>query len=146
MSNSDNPIIGADFELKVLKWFIDNYNDNYKLHVKKPICNPNSKLKEKKDHEFDIVNSVDKVAIECKRYTWTKSWNVPSAKMGVLNEAAFYLTCLSNDYRKIIVMLRSYNEKRGITLADYYYNINKHLLGDIQLMEYDPETDHMRCL
>ena len=146
MSNSDNPRIGADFEKQVLKWFNDNKEGNYELHIKAPICNPKSKTCEIKNHEFDIVDPINKIAIECKRYTWTKTWNVPSAKMGVTNEAVFYLTCLPDDYQKIIVMFRSYNAKRGITLAEYYYKTNKALLGDIQLMEFDPEHMIMRAI
>ena len=47
-----------------------------------------------KDHKFDIVSGDNSIAIECKCYTWTVTGNVPSAKMGFTNEAAFYLSFL----------------------------------------------------
>lgn len=138
MSNSDNPKNGANFQLKVMEWLIKEYNNEFELEKKIAIGNP------AKDHKFDIVCEAKKMAIECKRYTWTVSGNVPSAKMGFKNEAAFYLSFLSDDYDKRIVMLRSFNSKRQESLAEYYYRTYKHLIGDIRIFEYDPESDEMR--
>lgn len=138
MSNSDNPKKGADFQKKVKVWFEKKYNLTFDLEKKIAIGNP------PKDHKFDIVCESKKIAIECKRYTWTETGNVPSAKMGFTNEAAFYLSFLSDDYDKRIVMLRSFNSKRQESLAEYYYRTYKHLIGDIRIFEYDPESDEMR--
>ena len=138
MSNSDNPKNGADFQKKVKVWFEKNYSLTFDLEKKIAIGNP------RKDHKFDIVCESKKIAIECKRYTWTETGNVPSAKMGFTNEAAFYLSFLSDDYDKRIVMLRSFNSKRQESLAEYYYRTYKHLIGDIRIFEYDPESDEMR--
>ena len=99
MSNSDNPINGAIFQKQVLEWFRGHYKTSFSLEKKIPIGSP------PKDHKFDIVADNDLVAIECKRYTWTETGNVPSAKMGFTNEAAFYLSFLPDTYKKIIVML-----------------------------------------
>ena len=66
--------------------------------------------------------------------------NVPSAKMGFANEAAFYLSFLPDKYEKFIVMLKATHEKRNETLAEYYYRMNRHLLGKTKVAEYDPET------
>ena len=146
MSNSDNPIIGAEFQRQVKDWFNDHYNQDFKEEVKIHIGSPLVDPAEYKEHKFDIV-SVDKtIAIECKRYTWTETWNVPSAKMRGTNEAAFYLSLLPSTYKKYIVMLAAYNPKRHEYLADYYYKINKHLLGDIVIAEYNPENNGMRML
>lgn len=71
---------------------------------------------------------------------------MPSAKMGFTNEAAFYLSFLPDTYTKYIVMLYSYHEKRGETLAEYYYRRYQHLLGDIKVAEYDPESKEMRVI
>ena len=106
MSNSDNPHNGADFQRQVLRWFEENHQAKYELEKKIPIGNP------AKDHKFDIVDASGTVVIECKRYTWTESGNVPSAKMGFVNEAAFYLSFLPDSYEKYIVMLRSFHPKR----------------------------------
>ena len=92
-----------------------------------------------KDHKFDIVNPNLGIVIECKRYTWTEARNVPSAKMGFINEAVFYLRLLPDSYEKYVVMLKAYHPKRQESLAEYYYRINNHLLGMVKVAEYDPE-------
>lgn len=114
MSNSDNPRNGADFQRQVLEWFRKNYDSDFELEKKIPIGNP------AKDHKFDIVDTAGTIAIECKRYTWTETGNVPSAKMGFTNEAAFYLSFLPETYEKYIVMLKSHHPKRKESLADYH--------------------------
>ena len=115
MSNSDNPKNGAIFQKQVMEWFSQKYQKPFELEKKLLIGNP------AKEHKFDIVADNQSIAIECKRYTWTKTGNVPSAKMGFTNEAAFYLSFLPNTYEKYIVMLYSFHEKRQETLAEYYY-------------------------
>lgn len=113
MSNSDNPKNGAIFQSSVRDWFQDHYKMPFELEKKLPIGSPS------KDHKFDIVDSANTIAIECKRYTWTETGNVPSAKMGFVNEAAFYLSFLPDSYSKYIVMLHSCHEKRKETLAAF---------------------------
>ena len=140
MSNSENPKKGALFQKQVLKWFQKNYNMPFKLEKKIAIGNP------AKDHKFDIVNEAETIAIECKRYTWTETGNVPSAKMGFTNEAAFYLRLLPENIEKYIVMLKSHHPKRQESLAEYYYRTNKHLLDRIIVAEYDPKNDNLRII
>ena len=41
-------------------------------------------------------------------------------------------------------MNNSDNPKRAETLAEYYYRTYKHLIGDIHLLEYNPENNTMR--
>ena len=140
MSNSDNPKNGALFQSSVRDWFQDHYKMPFELEKKLPIGSLS------KDHKFDIVDSANTIAIECKRYTWTETGNVPIAKMGFTNEAAFYLSFLPNSFDKYIVMLYSSHEKRQETLAEYYYRTYRHLLGNIKIAEYDPEKKQMRIL
>ena len=140
MSNSDNPKNGALFQASVRDWFQEHYKKPFELEKKLPIGSPS------KDHKFDIVDSANTIAIECKRYTWTETGNVPSAKMGFTNEAAFYLSFLSDSFDKYIVMLYSFHEKRQETLAEYYYRTYRHLLGNIKIAEYDPEKNQMRII
>ena len=140
MSNSDNPNNGATFQRQVLKWFERNHNAKFELEKKIPIGSP------AKDHKFDIVDASGTIAIECKRYTWTETGNVPSAKMGFTNEAAFYLSFLPDSYEKYIVMLRSFHPKRKESLAEYYYRTNRHLLGKIKVAEYDPDQDSFQVI
>ena len=146
MSNRDNPGIGARFQNAVKEWFNNHFEQSFIPEVKIKIGSTLTKKEDYKDHKFDIVSDDQTIAIECKCITWTQSGNVPSAKMGFVNEAAFYLSLLPNSYKKYIVILDSYNPKRDEKLADYYYKTNKHLLGDIVVAEYSPEKDEMRFL
>ncbi|MGI6700761.1 MAG: hypothetical protein ACOX6G_10695 [Christensenellales bacterium] len=140
MSNSDNPKTGAVFQRQVQNWFIRNYQRPFVLEKKIPIGNP------PKEHRFDIVDEHDTIIVECKRYVWTESGNVPSAKMGFTNEAAFYLSFLPETCEKYIVMLYSYHEKRRESLAEYYYRTYRHLLGSIKVAEYNPDTDEFHIV
>ena len=140
MSNSDNPQNGVIFQKQVLRWFEKNYKTQFELEKKIPIGNP------AKDHKFDIVDITGTIVIECKRYTWTETGNVPSAKMGFTNEAAFYLSFLPDSYEKYIVMLHSIHPKRKESLAEHYYRINRHLLGKIKIAEYDPDQDILHII
>ncbi len=139
-NNSENPRAGADFQRRVADWFQRQYNIEFILEKKIPIGEP------RKDHKFDIVSADNKMAIECKCYTWTESGNVPSAKMGFTNEAAFYLSFLPESYEKYIVMAYSWHEKRKKTLAEYYYETYRHLLQNIKVAEYNPDTDGFRVI
>ena len=142
MGNADNPINGAIFQTQVMEWFENNRKGEYFLEEKILI----GVDKKKKEHKFDIVEKSLKIAIECKRYTWTIVGNVPSAKMAFINEAVLYLSLLPETYEKYVVMLYSYNEKRQETLAEYYYRMNEHLLGDVKIAEYNPDNDEMRII
>lgn len=140
MSNSDNPKNGARFQSAVKEYFQKIYGRAFFLEKKIPIGNP------PKEHKFDIVDAENHIAIECKCYTWTETGNVPSAKMGFCNEAAFYLTLLPECYEKYIVILESWHEKRHETLAEYYFRMYKHLLGKIKVAEYNPETEKFKII
>lgn len=137
MSNSDNPIIGAEFQEQVRIRFQEKYGKKF---ISEKTIAIGVYPDNKKNHKFDIVSEDNSIAIECKRYTWTITGNVPSAKIGFINEAVFYLSFLPETYDKFIVMMYSYNEKRGETLAEYYYRTNNHLLGAIKIAEYNPKT------
>lgn len=140
MSNSDNPRNGTEFQKKVRQYLIEKDGLGYELEKKIPIGQP------PKEHKFDIVNMDKRIVIECKRYTWTVAGNVPSAKMGFTNEAAFYLSFLPDNYKKYIVMLRSFHNKRNESLAEYYFRTNRHLLGKTIIAEFDPASSEMRVI
>jgi hypothetical protein len=137
MSNSDNPKKGAYFQKEVQQYFINTYGPGFELEKKIPIGEP------PKEHKFDIVNSDKRIVIECKCYTWTETGNAPSAKMGFTNEAAFYLSFLPDTFEKYIVMLRSHHEKRSESLAEYYFRMNRHLIGKTKVAEYDPDNKEL---
>lgn len=139
-SNSENPKVGKKFQLTVKEWFEKSLNCEFEIERKIAIGNP-AKL-----HSFDIANNEGTVVVECKCYTWTETGNVPSAKMGFTNEAAFYLSFLPAEVDKSIVMLRATHPKRTETLAEYYFRTNRHLLGKIKILEFDSDTLEMRLV
>ena len=93
-----------------------------------------------------IVDLDGRFVIECKCIKWTDSGYVPSAKMAAVNEAAFYLSFLPDSYCKYIVMKYCYHSSRGETLAEYYFRTYRHLLGDIKVGEYDPDSGSFRVI
>ena len=141
MSNSDNPHIGAEFQRQVMEWFKDNFKGkSFVMEKPIPIGEPRN------EHKFDIASEDNSIVIECKRYTWTISGNVPSAKIRSVNEAVLYFSFLDDSIDKYIVMYRSYNVKRKQTLAEYYYETYRHLIGNVKVAEYDHVTGIMRII
>ena len=139
-SNSENPRVGRLFQIQVQQWFQAVRKEVYQLEVPIAIGNP------AKPHKFDLANSSGKTVVECKCYTWTETGNVPSAKMRSINEAAFYLSFLPADVEKYIVLAKATHPRRNETLAEYYFRINHHLLGNIKILEYDANTNVMRLI
>ena len=136
--NSENPRVGKEFQLAVKEWFEEAYTAPFEIECKIAIGRP-AKL-----HSFDISSLDESIVVECKCYTWTETGNVPSAKMGFANEAAFYLSFLPDGTERIIVMLHAEHAKRNETLAEYYFRTNRHLLGKIKIYEFDLQTKEMR--
>ena len=135
--NNENPGVGKQFQLAVQEWLEKEYAIPFVIEHKIAIGKP-AKL-----HSFDIASLDKSMVIECKCYTWTESGNVPSAKMGFTNEAAFYLSFLPEDTDRRIVMLRAEHTKRNETLAQYYFRTNRHLLGKVKIFEFDPKSKEM---
>ena len=138
--NSENPKVGKQFQLAVKHWLEHSTHQEFDIERKIAIGDP------PKLHSFDISNIDEKIVVECKCYTWTESGNIPSAKMGFVNEAAFYLSFLDSDVDKSIVLVKSTHPKRSETLAEYYFRTNRHLLGKIKILEYDPTTNNMKLI
>lgn len=136
-TNNQNPKTGKDFELAVIAWFEKQYDKRFENNKPFGIGNP------PKPHRFDVVSSDNSIVAECKCYSWTETGNVPSAKMGFVNEAVFYLSFI-NAASTFIVMKKSVHTRRTETLADYYFRTNRHLLGQTRVLEYDVEQDIMR--
>ena len=136
-TNSQNPKVGKDFELAVLAWFEKQYGKFFENNKPLNIGNP------PKLHRFDVVSSDNTIVAECKCYSWTETGNVPSAKMGFVNEAIFYLSFITNA-STYVVMKKSTHAKRAETLAEYYFRTNRHLLGNTKVFEFDVEQNIMR--
>ena len=137
-SNSENPGVGKKFQDEVARWLRIHSGKEIELEKKIYIGSP-AKL-----HSFDIVSKDETLVCECKCHTWTESGNVPSAKMGFVNEAVFYLSFLQSDVDRSIIMMKATHEKRKETLAEYYFRTNRHLLNGVKVLEYDLINKTMR--
>jgi hypothetical protein len=138
--NSHNPRKGRVFQEKSAEILSKYFGIDFHLDYPIPIGNP------PKDHKFDLVSTDKQIVGECKNYSWTETGNVPSAKMGFTNEAAFYLTFLPKEHTKFIVMRKDNHVKRNESLAEYYFRTNNHLLDGIMILEIDMENKEVNVI
>jgi len=136
--NNQNPAKGRQFQKLAADVLAQHFRAVFTIDKPIPIGHP------QKNHKFDLVSSCGHYIGECKNYSWTGTGNIPSAKMGFCNEAAFYLTFLDSQTVRFIAMRKDTHPKRTETLAEYYYRINRHLLGDIFVLEIDITDNTVR--
>ncbi|MDD5410923.1 MAG: hypothetical protein PHF31_05840 [Methylobacter sp.] len=134
-SSKSNAQVGSDFEIVAQEYFAKQgikLQRSLKIKVGVRNCKP-------KDHAFDLGCKEEKILVECKSHKWTAPGdNIPSAKLTVWNEAMYYFLAAPENYRKIMFVLRDYNEKRGETLADYYLRTYRHLIPDeVEFWEFN---------
>ena len=141
MNNRLNPARGREFEMYAAQVLGRHFGLTLQTDQPIEIGEP------AKAHKFDLVGfrggTLTHVG-ECKRYSWTATGNVPSAKMAVLNEALLYLSLLPDDVRRFIVMPRAVHARRHETLAEYYCRTYRHLLGDVSVIEIEMNTDEIK--
>jgi hypothetical protein len=138
--NSTNTGKGRDFQKMAADILSQHYNVVFLIEKPIPIGNP------PKPHRFDLVSDDLQYIGESKNYSWTEGGNVPSAKMGFINEAVFYLQQLPSGKKRFVVLRRDVDEKRLESLADYYFRTNKHLLNGVFIVEIDVVTKKVREL
>ena len=138
LPNSMNTLKGTEFQKNASLVLTNYYNIGFRLEYPVPIGNP------PKEHKFDIVSFDLRFVGECKNYSWAEGGNVPSAKIGFINEAVFYLQHLSEDKKRFVVVRRDVDSRHTESLAEYYYRINRHLLKDVYITEIDLGTGNVR--
>lgn len=90
----------------------------------------------RKAHRFDLGSQQPALLVECKRHTWTKSGNPPSAKMSVWNEAMLYFSLVPSTCRRILFVKKSMVNNRS--LAQYYVDNYAHLIPPaVEVWEFD---------
>jgi hypothetical protein len=133
-SNSD---VGKNFEMLAQKYL---KKSNIDLQQKYNIKIGTGKYK--KSHEFDLGNN--EYLVECKTMSWTKSDNVPSAKIHAWNEAMYYFKIAPKNYKKIFFVEMFYSQKRTKTLLQYYIEKYYHLIPD-DVFLYDYYVKNGNC-
>ena len=132
---ASNSHVGREFELEAQRYFLQERGVDLRRPYRVPVGFSNE---EKKDRGFDLGSDKPPVLVECKSHTWTKSGNVPSAKITVWNEAMFFFSLAPERYSKVLFVLRHFNDERGETLAEYYVRNHGHLIPDgVEVLEYD---------
>lgn len=127
-----NAQVGSDFEISVQQFFA---KEGLHLH---PHIAVRIGINGFKSHNFDLGNESEKVLVECKAHKWTESGNTPSAKLTVWNEAMFFFHATPSGYRKILCVIRDFNQKKNETLAGYYLRTTSHLIPkDVEIWEFD---------
>ena len=129
---------GRSFQVKAADILSQQFGVNFLLDFAIPIGTP------AKPHHFDLVSEDLQFIGECKNYSWTEGGNVPSAKMGFVNEAVFYLSFLSPEKQRFVVMRRDVHPQKHESVADYYHRTYRHLLGEVFIIEIDLERETAR--
>ena len=139
VGSASNSKVGGDFEDEALGYFRQKgvaLRKGYNVQVG---------VSRKKKRQFDLGSDNPPVLVECKSHTWTSSGNVPSAKITVWNEAMYYFSLAPQKYRKVMFVLRDFNEKRGETLAQYYLKNYGHMVpDDVEILEYSEDRSAER--
>ena len=95
----------------------------------------------KKLHNFDLGDAQKKVVIECKAHTWTEGGNVPSAKMTTWNQAMFFFHASPSGYRKILLVLRDFSQKKRDPRRILHSNELSPHPKDVEVWEYDEKLE-----
>jgi hypothetical protein len=136
--NRLNPGKGKWFQELAAQLLSEHFGVQFELDYPLTIGNP------PKEHRFDLVSSDLRYVGECKNYAWTKAGNVPSAKMAFVNEAVLYLSFLSRDIVRFVVLRKDVHEKRNESLAEYYCRTYRHLLQGVLIIEADLSNGTLR--
>jgi len=136
--NSLNTGKGRSFQVLAREILSAHFRTEFRLDYPILIGNP------PKAHRFDLVSGDASIVGECKNYSWTETGNMPSAKMGFINEALLYLSYLPSATTKFIAMRVARHDRRQETLAQYYVRTYRHLHAGIDVFEIDVESRDVR--
>jgi hypothetical protein len=136
LSNTEK---GKEFQLRARVALEKATGLDFDLEVRFSIGNP------PKSRPFDLASDDRTFVGECKAFAWTKTGNVPSAKITTLREAVGYLRALPVGIRTFLVLKRDCHPINGQSLADYFARLNAHLLGPVSILEL-AEDERMRVV
>jgi len=132
--NSLNTAKGRTFQMIAANLLGQHLETMFALDKPIAIGNP------PKLHKFDLVSSDDSWIGECKSYSWTETGNMPSAKMGFINEALLYLSYTPVGSKRFIALRHDRHARRVESIAEYYVRTYRHLIGAVTVYEVDVLT------
>jgi hypothetical protein len=135
MANSDNPARGAAFEQAVGAFF----QRHSRLKLTPNFVVQVGVASKRRPRKFDLGSTKPRVLVECKRHTWTKGGNAPSAKLTCWNEAMYFFSTAPASYRRILAVCKSL--RKGQSLAEHYVGRFDHLVPrNVEIWEIDPDS------
>jgi hypothetical protein len=133
-----NAHVGADFESAARDFFAKDG-----LFLKPNFDVLLGAHNHKKHRRFDLGTETPSTLIECKSHKWTSGSNIPSAKLTVWNESMYYFHLAPSEYRKILFVLKDRDERRGLSLAEYYVKNYGHMIPEaVEIWEYDSVSNN----
>lgn len=136
-----NAHAGNEFELLTLKLFKEkgiSLARDFRIEIG---------LRKKKEHKFDLGSHEEKILVECKSHTWTKTGKTPSAKITTWEQAMFYFLLAPEDFRKIFVVQKNEHPTRTETLAEYFVRLRNHMIPeDVEIWELDVDNEDFKVL
>lgn len=122
---------GEAFKIGVSRTLEHRLGVRFDMEVGIPIGSP------PKLHKYDLVSENRAFVGECKALTWTAAGNVPSAKITNLREAVQLLRLLPSAAKPFLAMKRSVHPKNGQSLADYFVRLNRYLVRELAILEFE---------
>lgn len=127
-----NAHVGREFEEHVQRYFATQG-----LTLRRSIMLPIG-FHGRKTHLFDLGDYDAKMIVECKAHTWTEGGNVPSAKLTTWDQAMYFFHVAPRGFRRVLMVLRDFSERRRETLGQHYVRTNWHLIPkSVEVWEYD---------
>jgi hypothetical protein len=131
MSSYDGKVLENIAKDYLEKKYNTKLNNDYKIWVGASVL---------KEHGYDLGNE-DSI-VECKAYTWGKRGEIPGGKMSTWNEAMMYFYLSPNTYKKVFFVLYDYNQKKKLSLLEYYLKTYAHFIPiDLDIYEWNPNND-----
>ena len=75
-----------------------------------------------------------------QNYSWTETGNIPDAKMAKCDQAVLYLLYAPKTAKKLLILRKDTRPSKSETLAQYYKRTHQHLLGEVIVMEFNPDS------
>ena len=88
-------------------------------------------------HRFDLASPEGDYVGECKEPGGTEDGAVAGAAIGALHQAVFFLSKVPGNSYRFVVLPKPPRGSGGRSLAEYYHQTYRHLLGGVQLIELD---------
>jgi hypothetical protein len=99
-----------------------------------------------KPHSFDLATRERDIFAECKAFCFTKTGNIPSAKITTLREAAMYLRFMQANVGRLLIIKEDFQPTTGESLARYFARLNANHLEGVAVLEMPEDGGRLTCV